>query len=232
MSVKSFEHSQRETSKGSRAISRNKFNAILKAQQLAPQLVEEFGARLRELSDLGMNQTEIARSLAESELTKDDYGNFEILRTAVSEAVRKILTPEEAEERRLDAWRRGLASVPAAMREEGRRKGLEKSHLLKDWKPEEEKILLETAPLHLHPAESRYRGRIDWGHVTAVMHGIQGFRKREANAYKQRYSILRNAGEAQPLGSAADTRSEALEMHEASEHHADNTHSENLRVVS
>lgn len=180
--------------KGRGSISRDKYNAIQKAKQVEKDLVADFHERIKQLSDAGLNQIQIAQSLAGNELVQYGYGNAEILRTAVSGAVRKILTPEVAEQRRIEAWRGGLNSVPDDVKQQGRLKGLAKSHELKDWKIEEEIELLDTAPLFLHPETSRYRGKIDWKRVTEAMHQKEGSRNRKPEAYKQRYSILLNEG--------------------------------------
>jgi len=176
--------------------SRNKYNAILKAGEVERDLVADFHERIRELSDAGLNQTQIAESLACNELARAQYhyGNAEILRTAVSSAVRQILTPEEAEERRLEAWRTALAGNTTS---EGRSKGTRARNALHGlpggveiWSDEEKEVLKAVTANHMHPAGSRYFGSPDWNAVAAAMTGMKKFPVRQPNAYKQRYSIL------------------------------------------
>ncbi len=180
----------------SAGFTREAYNAIQKARKVTEYLVEYHAARIEELVRIGLNQTQIAEALSEEELADYAYGTAEILRTATSEAVRTILSPENAEKLRLRSWRNSLAAIPEHVKQEGRRKGREKSHAEKDWKPEEEAALMGIVSECTHGPESRYRGKPDWERITAAMHALPEFRQRVPNAYKQRYSILRALHEA------------------------------------
>lgn len=173
---------------------REKYNAIQKAREVADALVVGYRERLLHLSDEGHNQVRIAGILEEDLDFELQYGNAQILRTAVSEALRQLLPPEVAAERRYNAW---AASVVGNSTAESRLKGTRARNALhglpngaEEWSVQEEEILLQLAPQCLHPEKSRYAGKVDWKLFTEVMHAHGEFHVRKPNAYKQRYSIL------------------------------------------
>lgn len=183
---------------------REKYNAIQKAREVAEELVVDYRERLLQLSDEGHNQVRIAGILEEDLDFELQYGNAQILRTAVSEALRQLLPPEVAAERRHNAW---AASVVGNSTAESRLKGTRARNALhglpngaEEWSAQEEEILLQLAPQCLHPESSRYAGKVDWARLTEAMHTYGEFHARKPNAYKQRYSILqKRLAEAPPM---------------------------------
>lgn len=175
-------------------ITRAKYNAIRKAEEVAEMLAERFSERIKALCKVGLNQTQIARALADEDLAPTDYGTFKVLRSATSAAIRLLLPPDVAAHRRVQAWRDSMKALSDSVKADGRKKGRERTQELYGWKQDEEELLLIVATQHLHPVGSRYEGKVDWNAVTTVMHGAAGgFQQRDPSAYKQRYSLLKKA---------------------------------------
>ncbi len=180
-----------------KGFTREAYNAIRKAHEVAEYIAQNFAGRIRDLVALGFNQTDIAELFAAEELRGYHYGTAQILRTATSEAVRAVLSPQQAEDLRLRSWRSSLASNATS---EGRSKGTRSRNAIhglpggaKEWTSDEESELVRVAKSTLWPNGSQYAGKTNWSAVTEIMHGHPHLPRRASNAYKQRYSLLEAA---------------------------------------